>query len=168
VELSKIGKIESTHGLQGDLVISHLFTDKNEINNCNALMIELNTNSFIPYFIESIKSIQTNHFVCKIEDINTPEQAKEYIGLNVYASPYQKIKSAIKNNWNDMIGYALAENSNVIGTIESVINIKGTDYWQLTYNNNELLIPIIESWIIDVKANEIRINLPDGYLESFS
>jgi ribosomal 30S subunit maturation factor RimM len=39
--LTKIGKIQSTHGLKGELVVSHLLKDAAEMKDWEALMLEL-------------------------------------------------------------------------------------------------------------------------------
>ena len=54
-EYYKIGKFVALHGLQGELLLKHEFGKKTSLKGLLALFIEEKKNSFIPWFIESIK-----------------------------------------------------------------------------------------------------------------
>ncbi len=169
--LLPIGKILSAHGLKGEVTIALNVKDANIINNWNAIMLELNSGSYIPYFIETARVIDGNQVLCKLEDINNPEQAKLLSGITVYNSPYIKVDTVVNTDWDSFTGFTLINSAKqTIGTITSVIEIKKQPYWQLQVSDKDMMIPIIEDWVVDVQPNKkvIIINLPDGYMEAFS
>ena len=57
-EYFKIGKLVASHGTAGDLILQHSLGKKTTLKGLEAIFIEEQQNSFIPYFVEkaSIKS----------------------------------------------------------------------------------------------------------------
>jgi 16S rRNA processing protein RimM len=168
--LTKIGKIQSTHGLKGELVVSHLLKDAAEMKDWEALMLELNKDSFIPYFLQSFKKINHAEILVLLEGVDSPELAKELLGSNVYASPLVTVKALTKNDWDEVIGYFIRDiTMGAIGQIQDVSQGVGQEFFELKFNGKDIMIPLQESWIknINAQTKTIEMELPDGFLEVF-
>jgi 16S rRNA processing protein RimM len=167
--LTKIGKVTSTHGVKGELVVVHDLTNPKEMLKWEALMLEINKDSFIPFFIEQIKIISEESVLIKFEDVAHIEDARKITNTNAYCSPLIEVKSLRKNENEALIGFIIKHNDNIIGTIKDMVDNKGQELFVLDYNGQELLIPIHQSFIKDVlpKTKTIVVDLPEGYLEAF-
>jgi 16S rRNA processing protein RimM len=170
-DLIKIGKINSSHGLKGELQLTHWLQHPEKIQTWEAIMIELHPKSFIPFFIESAKSFTQQECIIKLEDINNPEQAKEIGGCNVYASPLVVAPQLIKNDWENLIGFIVTDSTEgLIGQIQEISQGVGQEFIHVLYNGKDVMIPIQNDWIINVNAasKTIEMDLPNGYLEAFA
>ena len=79
-----IGKVTGIHGLKGEVTFSHQLKRNTRFSQWDCLMVELNPGSFIPFFIESIKSIANDECICKLEEINNRDEAKLILNKFVY------------------------------------------------------------------------------------
>ena len=75
--MKEIGKIVSVHGVEGDIVISHLITNINSVKNLSVLMLEVWKESYIPFFIDQVKSVSHDDMIIKFEEIHSREEAKK-------------------------------------------------------------------------------------------
>jgi 16S rRNA processing protein RimM len=167
--LVKIGKVNSTHGVKGEVTITHLLSDVKEFKSWPAVMIEIMQGSFIPYFIESYKVLGGSELLVKFDDIHSKETARDITGCNIYASPLVTVKSLIQNQWTDIIGYAILNNNIVVGNVAEVTAGVGQDYFKILNKDKEILIPIQDTFIknIDAVTQQIFLELPEGFLEIF-
>lgn len=163
----KIGVIRSAHGLKGDLMISHHLEEANDFNTWDALMIELNPGSYIPFFIEEIERLNDQDLLCKVEEINSREEAIGLNGKNVYTSPHYHVKLKKENSWEALIGYQVIHEGKNIGTIHSIVNLSMNMLFQIDLNGKEILVPATEEFILemDPKKKIITMQLPDGLME---
>ena len=80
----RIGKIVATHGLQGLLVMTHIVGNSKWLKNSDALFIEMQKDSYIPFFVSESKANNTEEYVISLEDIGSVESARRMIGMHVY------------------------------------------------------------------------------------
>jgi 16S rRNA processing protein RimM len=168
--LTRIGQIQSTHGLKGELVIGHYLQNANEMKDWEALMVELYKDSFVPYFILSVKQLNKSEILVLFDEVQSPELAKELLGCNVYASPLISVNALIKNDWDDIIGFSISEKTTGrIGVILEVSQGVGQQFFHVQNGEKEMMIPIQEQWITNVDAEKkvITMDLPDGFVEVF-
>lgn len=163
----RIGKIAATHGLQGDVVFTHILNKKGWLKKNDALFLELNKESFIPFFVTGIKADREGECVIKLEDIETIETAKKLIGKNVYAENILLEKQDIDSPllW---IGFTIIDKQKgEVGTITDVMQTAHQWLASVSYHEREILIPLIQPMIIDlnVRNKYIRMDLPEGLLE---
>ncbi len=168
--LTKIGKLSTTHGVKGHLVLFHELSQPKEMLPWPALMLEVNTNSFIPYFIEEIKLNGDEGAMIKFEGVNTIEDAKFFTGCNVYASPLVKVKSLKVNEWLALIGYSVLHEQKLVGLINDFINNNGQELFSVATENGDLYIPVHDTFIKQVlpQKKQIVVQLPEGYLDTFN
>lgn len=163
----RIGKIVASHGLQGDIILTHILNKKNWLKKDDVLFLELNKGSFIPFFVISVKGNQEDECIVKLEDITTVEQAKKLIGKQVYLEDAlleeQKIDSPLL--W---IGFTVIDrDKGEIGKVADVMQTAHQWLASVKYNDREVLIPLIDEMILDVNVRNkfIRMTLPEGLLD---
>ena len=166
--MTLIGKITSAHGVKGDIVLSHQLPLDFDTNLLDAIMIELNPKSYIPFFIKEKKETHDDEMVLTLEEIDNREDAKKILNKNVFAPPTLKIEINNGNRWTDLIGFSLSDQHTLeIGKIEDVYINGEQILLVVNYNNEEVLIPISDELIIanDPKQKKITLEIADGLLE---
>ena len=163
----RIGKIVATHGLQGSLVLTHVVGSSDWLKKDDVLFLELNTGSYIPFFVATVKAANDEEYILTVEDVTVVEAAKKLIGKQVYVK--EDILSATAAEtpllW---MGFKLIDkDKGALGQIEDVMQAGPQWLAKLTYEGKEVLIPLIEQMILDVniRSKYIRMDLPDGLLD---
>jgi 16S rRNA processing protein RimM len=163
----RIGKIAATHGLYGNVVFVHFAGTKDWLKNDDVLFIELNKGSFIPFFVTSEKAANEEEYLVGLEDVNTVEAAKKLVGKQVYVDE-EKIKLDTKTSPLMWIGFNIVDRTlGSIGKVEDVFQTGHQWLAKTSYENREVLIPLIEQMILDVNTRNkfIRMDLPEGLFE---
>jgi len=165
----RIGKIVATHGINGSLVLTHVVGKSTWLKKDHVLLVEMQKGSYIPYFVSGCKSINPEEYVITIEDIDKVESAKKLVTKHVYVD--ESILSGFARQspllW---IGFNLIDKEKgKIGEIEDVMQTGNQWLAKLTYQNTEVLVPLIEQMIdsVDIKARTIEVTLPEGLLEVY-
>ena len=165
----RIGKIVATHGLQGSLVLTHIVGDSKWLKKDTTLFVEMQKGSFIPFFTASAKATNDEEYTISLEDVGYVDAAKRLVGRQVY------VQEDVLANYADRspllwIGFTLVDKEKGnIGQIEDVMQTATQWLAKLTYQDTEVLIPLIEQTIsqINLKTKIINITLPEGLLEVY-
>ncbi len=166
--MTLIGKITSVHGVKGDIVLSHQLPLDFDTDLLDAIMIELNPNSFIPFFIKEKKETHDDEMLLTLEEIDNREEAKKILNKNVFAPPTLKIEIKNGNRWTDLIGFSLYDQNNLeIGKIADVYINGDQILLAVNYKEDEILIPISDELILanEPKQKKITLEIADGLLE---
>ncbi len=166
----RIGKIVATHGLNGTLILTHVVGSSKWLKKGNALHIEMQKGSYIPYFVATCKATNDEEYLVTVEDIDKVEAAKKLVTKHVYAdesllSGFEKQSPLL---W---IGFNLIDKkAGDIGKIEDVLQTGSQWIAKLTYKNSEVLIPLIDQTInnINIRSKTIEVTIPDGLLEVYT
>lgn len=163
-----IGKIVKIHGVKGHVIFEHTLKESSDFDNWDALMIELHPKSYIPFFIEEIREFSDKNLLVKVEEINSPEEAKSILQKEVYASPNVEIEEdEVETDIISLIGFTLYDGENKVGMIENLLNPNLSPLFILNEDKeNEILIPANEELIvsIDCLKKEIIMKLPEGLI----
>ncbi len=155
------------HGLKGEVTFSHQLKRTTRFSQWDCLMVELNPGSYIPFFIESIKSIANDECLCKLEEINNRDEAKTVLNKLIYSSINYTVESINTINLQQYVGYMVHDGDVVVGEIAEAIESKMNNMFLVHYNGKEVLLPsqhdLIES--IDRKNKIIHMNIPEGLLD---
>ena len=165
----RIGKIVATHGLNGDLILTHVLGSSKWLKKEHVLQVEMQKGSFIPYFISQCKENNNKEYIIHIEDIDKIDASKKLVTKHVYVD--ESILSGFARQspllW---IGFRVIDGKNGdLGTIEDVMQTGSQWLAKVIYQNTEVLIPLIDQTIesLDIKTKTINMNLPDGLLEVY-
>jgi 16S rRNA processing protein RimM len=163
----RIGKIAATHGLQGNLVLVHSVGAAGWLKVGQPLFVEIRKDSRIPFFVAAEKSAGTDEYQVRFEDIDSVEAARALVGRPVYIDGEVLEKGNVDSplRW---IGFNLVDKTKgTIGAIEDVYQAGAQWLAKLTIEENEVLVPLVDAFILDVNTRNrfIRMDLPDGLLE---
>ncbi len=165
----RIGKIVATHGINGSLILKHVVGDATWLKKEHVLMLEMQKGSFIPFFVSGVKANNLEEYIITFEDINKVEAAKKLVTKHVYVDE-AILSSFARQSPLLWIGFSMTDNkAGLIGQIEDVMQTGNQWLAKLTYQNTEILVPLIEQTIdgLDIKKKTINVSLPDGLLEVY-
>ena len=170
MDYSKIGKIQNTHGLNGKIILKHIFEGKNIFKDLNHVFIEINRESYIPFFIEEKKVIDATEVLIRFDEVESLEVAREILNKPVFIETeiFKKLKP--KNVTEDFIGFWIIDKKlGKLGKVEDLFETPAQVLASVIYQEKEILIPLIEQTIlsINVAKKEIMVELPDGLVEVY-
>ena len=168
-EYFKIGKLVSTFGLKGELILKHHLGKKTSLKGLAAIFVEERNESFIPWFIESTKLKNDEEVYIKLEGVNIREQATKLTQKEVWLPEPDFKKFSSTSSPISFLGYDLLQDDKVLGKILEIIEQPHQLLCKIDLNGNEALIPLHDDTIrkIDKKKRQIIVELPEGLLEIY-
>ncbi len=165
----RVGKIVATQGLEGSLVLSHIVGKSDWLKDGAVLFLELNKESYIPFFTSKLRVVSDEEYVIQLEDVEQVEQAKKLVGKKVYVQEDIIFAHAQESPllW---IGFNIVDKEKGgLGAIEDVMLTGSQWLAKITYQGKEVLIPLIDQMIIEVNIRNkyIRMDLPEGLIEVY-
>lgn len=154
-----VGTIDKTHGTKGELRIT--LSSNKQFKEWAFLEIQ---GKPVPFMVESLSPTFDNGALLKLTNINTIEQASQYVGYTLLLPKGKRNKGEVYNE-DDFIGFTLIdEKLGKIGMVDAIEEYPNQLIIQTTYKGNEVLIPAVEAFIkeIDEAARVIYLNLPEG------
>lgn len=162
----RIGKIAGTHGLKGELLLSHLLESgwlKKEV----PLFLTLRRDTHIPYFLESFQEVDGETYRVKLEGVDTMEDARALTGKSVLVDE-QYVNMTPEASPLLWLGFAVQDRElGNVGTLKDIFQTAHQWLGELTYEGKDVLIPLVPQTIqkLDVKNKIIYMDLPAGLLE---
>ncbi len=168
-EYFKIGKLVSSFGLKGELVLQHSLGKKTSLKGLETIFIEDKKDSFLPYFIQSTSIKNEQEIFIKLEGIDLKETARRLTPKEVWLAEEDFKKFAAKSAPISMLGFHLINDYVDLGEILEVIEQPHQILCSILLNGKEALIPIHEASLekIDQKNRKVFVTLPDGLLEIY-
>jgi 16S rRNA processing protein RimM len=168
-EYFKIGKLVSTFGLKGELILKHHLGKKTALKGLKAIFVEERKESFIPWFIEKTKIKSEEEIYLKLEGVNIREQAVKLTQKEVWLPEEEFKKFSAKSSPINLLGYDIIEGEQVLGKIIEVIEQPHQILCRIELNKKEAYIPLHEETIrkIDKKKQQVIVSLPPGLLEIY-
>jgi 16S rRNA processing protein RimM len=162
--LTEIGKIQKTHGVNGELQVSwsnDFFPDEHKLESVFLLIDGIP----IPFFINSFRGKGTDASLVKMDEVETQTQASELVGLSVFAEISQK-QSQNELFLDDLVGFTVVNHLGVqLGTIETLQDYAGNLVFEIKNpSGQELLIPASPDFIVEIDEDSktIVMELPEG------
>lgn len=169
MEYVSIGKIYSSHGLEGELNIQVHERYAKYLNPGSFIFVGLQKGSHIPYRIMELQPLAKDKYCIEIQNIEDMEAAKQLINKPLYLHTEQMGKHMGEDKMpQSIVGFVIVDqNLGRIGEVNALIETPGQLLAQLQYEGREILIPMSEDWIIDVLEGkkQVLMELPDGLLE---
>jgi len=168
-DLINIGSIQKTHGTQGEVQVFFDFDMPDELEDIRALFILITPNK-VPFMIEEFSFISSNQAYIKFEDINSNEEARQFVG-NTLLIPKEMLPNPDGDFYSqEIIGYEVSDkNKGLIGNIKEILKYPSQEILQIMYNEKEILIPISEALITEINHNKkiVYVNTPDGLIDIY-
>jgi len=156
------------HGVKGTLKI-HLFAESLEIFQPGA-MITISTadGREKDFEIDWIKP-HSRGALLALNNISDRDQAKTLVGadLQIEKTALPELETGVFY-WYELIGLQVfTTDDRYIGRLESIIETGANDVYVVKNEDGEILIPALKSVVqsIDIAANSMRVDLPDGLEE---
>lgn len=165
-----LGKIAKKFSFKGEVLI-YLDTDEPEqYEELESVFVEFNKN-LVPFFIEN-SSIHKGDFLrVKFEDIDSEQDADELIGSHIYL-PLSMLPKLEGNKFyfHEVIGFDVIDKRlGNIGKIVSINDSTSQPLFEILFNEKEILIPMIDHFIVEVnrKEKKIILNTPEGLVDLY-
>ena len=168
-EYFKIGKLVSTFGLKGELVLKHHLGKKTGLKDLKAIFIEEKKESFIPWFLEAARIKNEEELYIKLEGIHTKEAAVPLTQKEVWLEEADFQKFAAKSSPINLLGYAVMEDGTLLGTVLEVIEQPHQLLCRIDHKGKEAYIPLHADTLqkIDHRKKQVTVALPPGLLEIY-
>ncbi|HEX2608309.1 MAG TPA: ribosome maturation factor RimM [Flavisolibacter sp.] len=168
-EYFKIGKLVSTFGLKGELILKHSLGKKTSLKGLKAIFVEERKESFIPWFIESTKIKSEEEIYLKLEGVDLREQANKLTQKEVWLPESDFKKFSAKTSPINLLGYEVIEGDKALGKILEVIEQPHQLLCRIDIQGKEALIPLHEETIrkLDHRKQQVTVELPPGLLEIY-
>lgn len=163
----KAGYLGKTYGTEGYLKV-HILEGMEEYLLKSEFVFVDHNGQFVPYKI--VNKDQASHLVLQLANHESKESAQDLVGLDIYLDEWnlelEDLKGEETAAW---VGWILLDHKGQeIGQITEIeempTQILAT---VLTHQENEVKIPLIEDWILDLdlEQQKLTIELPEGLLE---
>ena len=168
-EYFKIGKLVATFGISGQLVLQHSLGKKNALKDLNTFFLEEKKESFLPYFVKSVKAKTDNEIFISLEGIDTKENAQKLLRKEVWLNDSDFKKFAATTAPVSLLGYSIVAGKEELGEVTEVIEQPHQVLCAIYINGKEALIPVHEDSLVkmDKKNRKLYVNLPDGLLDLY-
>ena len=164
IDTYKIGTLTRTHGISGELSMN--FTD-DVWDRADADYVFLEVDGIqVPFFLEEWRFRSDSVALLKFQDIDTAEDAMEYVGADVYF-PHDLTPEPGEDDeytWRHFTGWQGVDA--VAGTIGEIEHVEDSTANTIFFVGDKL-IPATEDFIerIDAKERTIYMILPEGLLD---
>ena len=164
-----IGKFVATFGVKGELILKHALGKKTALKDVEALFVEEQKGSYLPYFVQSSKAKEVEEMFVKLEGIDTKEAAHRIANKPVWLQNEDFRKLADKASPISLLGFMMFNEGEKLGPVEEVIEQPHQVLLRITLNGKEALIPLHAETLdkVDRKKQEVYVTLPDGLLEIY-
>ncbi len=170
-DLVKVGYIGKPHGFKGQFKIT--LEDGVTIGNPqDVLSVFIQSNEKpLPYFVESFELTYENFALLKLDEVNSKEEAALLKGKGIFLNKETVITNErLAQIEDDYIGFKILDTKKgELGIISEIMDLPSHQVAVLQYQNNEILLPLTEHTILEVKPKEkeLRIKLPKGLLDIY-
>lgn len=164
----KIGFIRKTHGIKGEVVLEFDEEFETSIENGNRFFIELD-GLLVPFFTENdgIWFKSSKSAILTLKWVDTDAYAKRLVGKTVWMPKDEIMDDYHEFDVFQLKGFTLSDKKNgVIGIIEEISDYSGNIVLTINQNQNELLVPFNNDFLLnaDEKEKTILLDLPDGLI----
>ena len=165
-----IGKIVAPHGVSGQVILEHALGKPIHFKGIDALFVEKNEGSFIPYFIQSATAKTDTITHLQMEGISSREATSVLVSKKVWLPQDAFQKLVDKSAPLALLGYQVQQDGQDLGIIQEVIEQPHQLMVTILYKGQEAYIPLHEESLlgVDHAKKVVLVNLPDGLLELYT
>ncbi|MFT4661728.1 MAG: 16S rRNA processing protein RimM [Patiriisocius sp.] len=161
------GRISRTKGYKGELGLKMKLDDPSILQDLDSIFLEKNK-KYIPYFLKQVKITPKGFANIFLDDVDG-EMAEMLVGNDVYL-PRELLEESEESSvlYQDIVGYNVEDKKHgPLGEITNVIEHPGNILMCIDGGYHEILIPMIDAFIIDIdhKKGLIKVDTPEGLIE---
>ena len=162
-EVYKIGKINSPHGIHGELQ----FTFSDDIFDCVncEYLVCLIDGIYVPFFIEEYSFKSATTALLKFEGIDTAEQARQLTNVDVFFPiKYTNGLKSERIDINFLQGFLVEDTRfGYLGTITAIDTSTANTLIVIKKDNNEILLPAHEEFICHINQEQRTVTTSIPY-----
>lgn len=165
-----LGKIVRKFSFKGEL-LAKLDTDEPEAyKKLESVFVDIN-DKLVPFFIASSRLHKSTLLRIDFKEVENETDAEGLIGAELYL-PLDKLPKlkGDKFYYHEIIGFAVEDVTyGPIGTIKKINDDTSQAIFVIDANGKEVLIPIIDDFIKELKREEKKIilDVPEGLIEIY-
>ncbi len=147
-------KILKSNGIDGDVLVSELEVDIQEINSSEPVYVYFDGLP-VPFFVESFTPRGKSRAIIHLTDVDTLEDAEEIVGREIFLDAEE-----VEETEEDFTGWTLFDGDTLVGTVSSFVDIPGNPCLEV----GDVLIPLHEDFIVeaDPVLRRLVMSLPAG------
>ena len=154
-----IGKVLKSNGTDGELLVSFLDVNPQDIDLQEPVFIEFDGLP-VPFYFESLQE-KGNRLIVKFEDVDTLAQAEELVGREV------RFAAEEEEEEDTLIGLRVRDSRTrrIIGEIVDFSDYGGNIVLTVeTEDSGEVLLPLHEELIVNIHGEVITLDIPEGLI----
>ena len=164
-----VGRIVKTHGIKGEVTLRIDNEDFDEIEELNYFLLDIN-DKLIPFFVENITFHSNKSFIL-FQDWKTLEAASQLVGVAAYL-PLDLLPERDGNDFysHEVVDFLVVdEEKGELGKVQEIIEYPTQSLIQIIKDGKEILIPIHDDIIKEVRREEkkIFIKAPNGLIDMY-
>lgn len=173
-QLSLVGKVNKTHGVDGELSVSFFDEAVMEVIEPDTCLIFDIDGIYVPFFADTVRSRSSETLLISLDGENKRESVADFVGKSVYMLKTDIPESIEDENGGlyagQLIGYeAVDTEGNLIGIIDDIDDHEDNPLFVIKQAEGtaKVYVPIVDDFITDIDTDKHRIelDLPDGLLE---
>ena len=155
------GKFLKPHGTKGEI---GLWSDSMSLDDeCDFVAADID-GILVPFFFEYKRTKSSDTLIVKIEHIENSEKVRMLTNREVYI-PREWVDNSENLSWGYFRGFTAEDTTyGILGEIADVDDSTINTLFVINRNDNELLVPVQEEFIIDIdhENKHITFDLPEG------
>ncbi len=165
-----LGKITSKFSFKGEVLVK-LDTDEPDLyEQMESVFVEINKN-LVPFFIKDSKLHKSDLLRVDFEDVEDEASAERLIGCELYL-PLTMLPKLEGNKfyYHEIIGFTANDLvKGDFGVVTGVIENGAQPLFQIDHNGTQILVPLIDSFIIEVDraTKTITLDVPEGLIDLY-
>lgn len=168
-DIVKIGQFAKPHGIKGEISLItsfDLFDDEEE----SPFVICEIEGIYVPFFVEEFRYKSDNVVLLKLENLNSDEEVKAFTNTDVYCPKDWLDNEGTDSGitWDNFIGYKVYDiERGYLGEVEAVDDSTINVLFQISYEGNDLLLPVAEELISSLEHDKktMVLSVPQGLFE---
>jgi 16S rRNA processing protein RimM len=166
-----IGVLTKTYGITGELLLKSDNLQFEDIYGMESVFIEFD-GILVPFFISGISPRGKSSAVIKFDDINSQDQASEFVSCKVYSiDVISGEKDEIKHTASSLTGYQVIDiRLGILGTISEYLDFANNPLFKIRKSKKEILLPVNEEFIIEIDSIKkiIKVQTPEGLIDIYN
>ncbi len=165
----RVGVIASTHGIRGEVKVYPTTDDLERFKNLKQVVLVTQRKEELPLTVEGVKFFK-QFAILKFKGIDNIDDIQRYKGCDLMVSR-EHAQPLAENEYyiGDLIGMKVqADTGEDLGVLDDVLQTGANDVYVVKRpDGSELLLPVIDQCILDVKVEEgiVIAHVMEGLLE---
>ncbi len=165
-----LGTLAKTHGIFGEFVLKLNNLQSKDIPEIKSAFIEFD-GLLVPFFVSYFNPKNTSSLIIKFNNIETEDQAIEFVNCKVYATGILITNSKdYFSKTTSLTGYHVIDQKiGDLGIIHEYLNLSNNPIFRILKGDKEILIPVNQNFIVSINEAQktVIVNTPKGLIDLY-